>query len=230
MLEADKNALQTTLVVNALAVRRAELDFYTNNLNAIITSSSILFGCAITAVGQFFSDEKSHIAPRSLFFGGLGASTALEFAVLIIALFAVIMGPGLALRGPEGSMDKAVDGMRTLTWEMVSLFLVGLVMFIGGLCAYCWICPNMEWYIAIVINVCFIGGSLIIVRYVQIVYRKFDFDRDEAIAEGLRAATAGFSAATASTANIQPQPSFGSSSTPSSQPEPKKKKGFFSSK
>jgi len=122
MLEADKSSLQANLVVNALAVRRAELDFYTNNLNAIITSSSILFGCAITAVGTFLLDSESNVVLRTLFFGGVGSSTAAEFAVLIIALLAVIMGPGLALRGPDGSVDKAVEGMGKITWEMVMFF------------------------------------------------------------------------------------------------------------
>jgi len=219
MLRADIGALNAQLNLNALQIRQIELDFYQGTLNAVVTSSSILFAAALNAFGTYFVDPDANVVPRALYFGGMAGATALEFACLITALFAVIMGPNLALRGPEGSMDRAVDGMRDITWQMVRFFVGGLGFFELGLCAYCWVCTGVEWYIAVVLNMSLVTGSLLTLRYGQAVLVKFAFDADEGITDKLGHAAKNFQQV-ASVTNAAGGPLEGKSAayTPSSQP------------
>jgi len=250
MLRADIGALNSQLILSALQIRQIELDFYQATLNAVVTSSSILFAAALNAFGTYFVDPDANVVPRSIYFAGMAGATALEFACLITALFAVIMGPNLALRGPEGSMDRAVDGMRDITWQMVRFFVGGLVFFEIGLCAYCWVCTGLEWYIALVLNMSLVSGSLLTLRYGQAVLARFRFDADTAITDKLGHAAKNFqqiasvthagggplenkSSPTPSSQAGRPQnsmvvdaPSESPSPSPA-KPEKKKKKGIF---
>jgi len=179
MLASDINALNANLLVNALQIRASELDFYKRSLSAVITSSSVLLAAAINTYGTFFVDQTANVVPRSMYYGGSAMAIILELAALVTALFTVIMGPGLALRGPEGSMDRAVFGMEEICWQMVKFFLGGLVFFQVALCSYCWVCPGVDWYIALVMNVSVVLGTLVCARYGEIIYAKFDFVESE---------------------------------------------------
>ena len=62
----------------------------------------------------------------------------LEIMALVKAMQLSIMGLGLALRGPEGSMTRAVLVMRSEYRGMQRLFYSGLVVFHATACLYVW--------------------------------------------------------------------------------------------
>lgn len=57
------------------------------------------------------------------------AAAVCQLWTMINGILATILGPGLALRGPEGSMDKAVRGMALENQKTIHIFFLGIVFF-----------------------------------------------------------------------------------------------------
>ena len=117
MLWADKRALETNLKLSLLQIRERELNFYTNNCMSIATVSSLLAGFAYAALMPGISlGDATGVAAHSYVVRLLYlicAISALGFQLITVvsATLLSMLGPGLALRGPDGSMHTAVDGM-----------------------------------------------------------------------------------------------------------------------
>jgi hypothetical protein len=114
MLRADIQALQSQILVNTLAIREKELKFFTTNLNTITTSASLLFTLAVASLTQVTIPTGAHELLIGAYAISMASAIGLEMAVLVTSIFASMYGPNLALRGPEGSMDAAVDGEISL--------------------------------------------------------------------------------------------------------------------
>jgi len=156
MLFADKRALETNLKVSLLAIREKELNFYvcralqspltqtyridlpltcgdvsrqTTNCLAVGTQSALLAGFAYSGLTQVAFPHDAPYLIKLLYM--LATTTAMGFeliAVMNTTLLSMV-GPGLALRGPDGSMHPAVDGMMIEYRLAFYAFFSGLVAF-----------------------------------------------------------------------------------------------------
>jgi hypothetical protein len=136
--------------VSLLKLREKELDFYTKNCSAIGTQAALLSGFAYSSfIGMDLSEVNTPL--QILYTGVTAAAMTVEIIALVRARAAprdcaharapltlapawparsqfnstmcAMLGPGLALRGPEGSMHKAVDGL-TVEYRVCFLFFV----------------------------------------------------------------------------------------------------------
>ena len=130
MLYADKQALETDLKVCLLAIRERELSFYTQNCRAIGTSAALLAGFAYSGLSTTsdFAPDTSEFA-RGLFLVITTCAMSLNIAAMASATWCSMLGPGLALRGPDGSMDQAVEGLALEYRVIFLLFAAGLLCF-----------------------------------------------------------------------------------------------------
>ena len=160
MLFADKRALETNLKVNLLAIREKELNYYvrsplprtrllrgnslptlpqTQNCLAVGTQAALLAGFAYSGLTQVaIPHERSYILKLMYL---LVTTTAMCFeliAVLNTTLLSM-MGPGLALRGPDGSMHPAVDGMMVEYRTAYYSFVLGLIFFHLSAALFSWL-------------------------------------------------------------------------------------------
>lgn len=130
MLHADKQQLETELQVNLLAIRERELVLYTRNMRAMSTSAALLVGFSYAALTEPYGDvlASGKDAPWSSAVHSLLSyiSMALNSLAVYGTLSSAMLGPGLALRGPEGSMDQAVDGLALE-------FKLGFMLYMGGI-------------------------------------------------------------------------------------------------
>lgn len=131
MLYADKQNLETDLKVSLLAIRERELVLYTNNCRNIGTLSCVLFGFAYSAM--LFANWE-HFAgisetSKSIFEFVTLTTMYLNTAAMFAATTSAMLGPGLALRGPDGAMDQAVEGLALE-------YRLSFLLFIGGLIAF----------------------------------------------------------------------------------------------
>ena len=129
MLFADKNALRTQLKVNMLKIRERELNYYTNNCLAISTSSALLAGFAWYGLTEVPFDSNADATVQTLYLVVTTLIMGLELLTVVNATLCAILGPGLALRGPDGSMHNAVQGMMTHYRFTLACFTLGLVCF-----------------------------------------------------------------------------------------------------
>eukprot|EP00302_Diacronema_sp_CCMP2436_P009538 CAMPEP_0179885532 /NCGR_PEP_ID=MMETSP0982-20121206/30334_1 /TAXON_ID=483367 /ORGANISM="non described non described, Strain CCMP 2436" /LENGTH=266 /DNA_ID=CAMNT_0021781125 /DNA_START=472 /DNA_END=1269 /DNA_ORIENTATION=+ len=179
MLYADKRALENNLQVSLIRIREKELDFYAKNCTAIGTQAALLSGFAYSSIlGMSFSDDVP-IGLQLLY----TAITAIAMTVELIALFnstlCAMLGPGLALRGPDGSMHTAVDGM-TIEYRICFLFFVlGVLAFFMSALLYAWI--SFHWPIAlstslVLVFFCVRSGS-----HAKRIFLKFELKAEYAV-------------------------------------------------
>ena len=125
MLLADKRALETNLKVSLLQIREKELAFYTNNCLAIGTQSALLAGFAYAALQTSIEKDPYWVHLCYLCFSV--ASLGFQLLSVVSTTLLAMLGPGLALRGPDGSMHSAVDAMVGEYRNAFFAFLKGLL-------------------------------------------------------------------------------------------------------
>ena len=110
MIQADKQLIQSQLRQSSLHLRREELKFFTSNFESLGTTSALLASMAFAALSQNIP-TKTHWVVSAIFHGATTLSLMFSVWVMCNCIIISMFGPGLALRGPEGSMHKAVEGM-----------------------------------------------------------------------------------------------------------------------
>ena len=176
MLFADKNALRTQLKVNMLRIRERELTYYTNNCLAISTSSALLAGFAWYGLTEVPFDSNSDAAIQTMYLVVTTLIMGLELLTVVNATLCAILGPGLELRGPDGSMHNAVQGMTTHYRFTLTCFSLGLICFISPL-LYSWM--QFDWTLAL--RACSRLLPFILQRHWWRVYKRFRLPSDSAV-------------------------------------------------
>lgn len=97
--------------VSLLKIREKELQFYTQNCIAIGTQAALLSGFAYNGIIQVDIPEESSDVLKSFYLCVTTAAMGFELIAVLNSTLCSMLGPGLALRGPDGSMHRAVDGL-----------------------------------------------------------------------------------------------------------------------
>lgn len=129
MLYADKRALETNLKVSLLQIREKELNFYSQNCLAVGTQAALLAGFAYAGLTQVAVPEEAYLAVKLLYLIATTTAMGFELVAVLNTTLLSMLGPGLALRGPDGSMHVAVDGMMVEYKLAFYFFLLGLISF-----------------------------------------------------------------------------------------------------
>lgn len=136
MLQAKKEALENSLRQRLVAIREKELLYYTENCRNIGNGASIISGLAYSGIRYHYLLERNTNYVESvrnsfeecLFLSllaiTLGCSLQTVFTSMLVALF----GPQLALRGPDGSLHDAVEGMHRWNSVIIALFMTSLLL------------------------------------------------------------------------------------------------------
>ena len=158
MLHADKAALERELRVSMLSLQWKELQYLHSAFQNLATSSAVLVGFGFSALGissayhpeqstahssvweLVLNDRTSGILVSEIVFQAIfsiAASFALAFNLLslFISTISSMCGPGMALRGPEGSVALAVRHMEEQLKRALRFFGRGVVAFILTLAA-----------------------------------------------------------------------------------------------
>ena len=153
MLAADKSALERELRVKMLGLQWKELEYLHTNFQNLATCSAVLVGFGFSALGISSSYHPEASTPRGtiwelplddvlsfvfiseVLFQALfstAASFALAFNLLTLFISTVcsMCGPGMALRGPDGSVQLAVRHMEQQLKRALRFFGRGVVAFI----------------------------------------------------------------------------------------------------
>ncbi|KAJ1637333.1 hypothetical protein T492DRAFT_315908 [Pavlovales sp. CCMP2436] len=143
MLHARKQQLENELRVRMLRIRDAELTLLVRNSRALSVQSAMLSGVAFEGLlytkMHGFTSEKASTVTKFLYPVMLAALLGCSLLAVFQFNLIVMMGPGLALRGPDGSMRVAVEACsieyRTACFFLflaVTIFHITLVLFAWG--------------------------------------------------------------------------------------------------
>ena len=109
MLQADKQVLLAGVKRSALELRQRELEFHVERYTNLATQASVVAGFSFESLVELEVPEGTHWLLSSCYFVCGSAAMALSLYVLCIASFACVFGHRLALQGPHGSLERAVQ-------------------------------------------------------------------------------------------------------------------------
>lgn len=136
MINARKQALENTMRQRLVAIREKELDYYTANCRNIGNSASLVAGLAYSGIRYHYLLERQHNYHLStgdsleecVFLSLLSITIGCALQTVFVAMLAALFGPNLALRGPEGSLHDAVEGMHQWNSVILALFFTSLLL------------------------------------------------------------------------------------------------------
>jgi len=179
MLYADKRALETNLQVSLLKIREKELQFYTQNCIAIGTQAALLSGFAYNGIIQVDIPSESSDWLKTSYLCVTTMAMGFELIAVLNSTLCSMLGPGLALRGPDGSMHRAVDGLM-LEYRLTFLFFtMGLIAFHGSALLFAWL--EFSWPVALAMTIALLMFIYGMGRYFKRIYRRFALESDRMI-------------------------------------------------
>jgi len=173
MLFADKQALESELKVSLLEIRERELNLYVQCFRSIGTMAGVFAGFALqgACLSSYFFPPDASEGMRMLYLVSTTVAMDLNVAALFAATSCAAMGPGLALRGPDGSMERAVEGLA-LEYRVTFLtFCLGVLALYASAAVY--IVIMMNWATLLILQLIL----LVALRYTLVackrIYKKF---------------------------------------------------------
>lgn len=191
MLAADKLQLQTTLKQQATALKEKEFKLHHENLMTVGTQAAVLAGLDCTMLIELtpahdhewgMIDERLWFLPRLIkFIYYISIVSAFCCNILVVGQTTMlsVLGASLALRGPDGSMMVATDGLFDERKSVFKSFAYGLSL---TLCA----AINGVWLIlppetAFVSMLCIIFTAKKMREHYHRVRSKFEYAEEDSV-------------------------------------------------
>ena len=128
-------------------IEERELKYYTSNANTVGTQAALLAGFAFTGIVEapwdFFEAQNVSYPIRACCALSTLLGMLFEILCIVKSVQISILGPGLALRGSEGSMTRALSVMRLEQRRLHWQFYIGLLFFHLATGAFC---TGLFWY------------------------------------------------------------------------------------
>mmetsp|Transcript_2319 Transcript_2319/g.6082 ORF Transcript_2319/g.6082 Transcript_2319/m.6082 type:complete len:226 (+) Transcript_2319:91-768(+) len=159
MLAADKLLLQSNVKQRSIALREKELRLFNTNFSAVGTQAAIMAGFTLTSFVEIDLPPNKPTA-KTMLHTFVTLSICSNFVCVAMVTFVSVWGTGKALRGRDGAMDTAVDGMNAERTLIFSCFAMGVLATLGCLFSAAWVL--METEIAIVSSV-IVGSTMYLV-------------------------------------------------------------------
>eukprot|EP00542_Grammatophora_oceanica_P021798 CAMPEP_0194054004 /NCGR_PEP_ID=MMETSP0009_2-20130614/52077_1 /TAXON_ID=210454 /ORGANISM="Grammatophora oceanica, Strain CCMP 410" /LENGTH=315 /DNA_ID=CAMNT_0038702345 /DNA_START=196 /DNA_END=1139 /DNA_ORIENTATION=+ len=159
MLAADKLQLQSSLKQQATALKEKEFNLHHSNFMTVGTQAAVLAGLDITMFIEFNPPNNEtwggrndtllsiQMIPRILkFLYYITIVTAFCANMVVVSHTTAlsVLGAGLALRGPDGSMVTATDGLYEERRSVFTVFGIGLTSTVASVCLCVWLILQWE--------------------------------------------------------------------------------------
>ncbi|KAJ8602943.1 hypothetical protein CTAYLR_001527 [Chrysophaeum taylorii] len=130
MLSAEHISLQSRLVQQLIAIREKEMNYMLARYDAVGTQAALLAGFAVSSLTSLTPSEDDVSNTVEYLFYISSVVTIIACVHVILSTMAVSnWAPGLALRGPTGSMARAYDAARSERTPINCSFVVAVVAF-----------------------------------------------------------------------------------------------------
>lgn len=186
MLAADKLQLQSAFKQQATALKEKEFNLHHENFMTVGTQAAVLAGLDITMFVEFQppknEDWDMPLIPRCLkFFYYITIVSAFCANMIVVSHTTAlsVLGAGMALRGPDGSMMTATDGLYDERRAVFNIFGVGLACTVTSVVMCVWLI--LHWESAFVCMLITLTTCRVIYKNYLRVSKRFDFDESETV-------------------------------------------------
>ncbi|KAG8464622.1 hypothetical protein KFE25_009990 [Diacronema lutheri] len=137
MIQASKDELEMELQASFVEIRKREMAFYVTNCRSLGTQAALIAAFSFSGISADLHD--SHGMVKAIYMTCITSAMGFAFTSLINSMMASMLGPGYALRGPEGSYHHATESMM-YEYKIVGLnLLLAMNMFYFAAFAYVWL-------------------------------------------------------------------------------------------
>ena len=188
MLAADKLSLQSSLKQQATALKEKEFNLHHSNFMTVGTQAAVLAGLDITMFIEFtppddaawHTDTQWIARPlKMLYYAIIVGAFCANMIVVSQTTALSVLGAGLALRGPDGSMMTATEGLYEERSSVFKTFAMGLALTVGSVLLSVWLL--LHWEAAAVCFLVALWTARKIYRNYRRVQQRFDFDESETV-------------------------------------------------
>jgi uncharacterized membrane protein YgcG len=186
MLAADKLQLQSQIKQSATALKEKEFNLHVSNMMTVGTQAAVLAGLDITMFIEFHPAELDEFAhpnvARALLFVYYGLIVGAFCSNVVVVSHTTtlsVLGGGLALRGPDGSMMTATDSLYRERSSVFSTFGMGLSLTMGSVLVGVWII--LHWETALLCCCVALAASRTIWKNYNRVRVAFQYNEDETV-------------------------------------------------
>ena len=159
-----------------LQIREKEISVFTDNFAVLSTQSAFLTGLGFGGLTMVPTWDQSRRNWEVTFYTLVSISIGFNILTLCISSWCMIFGPGLAIRGPDGSMSRAVEGMYAERKWALRFFWTGLFFIMLSGISLGWLKFNSTS--ATTMTVIFVGFIFTFFAYVKYITRpRFRFPK-----------------------------------------------------
>lgn len=180
MIRAKQSALNQDTNHGLLLIRKSEIDYYTNLNIAFGTQAALIGGFTY---GVFLTDHLNGngsdilVVVQSIYWVLAAATMTLAVHVILTTMFIHVLGPGLALNGPIGSMVKAAEGMKVEQKSVFVAFMLMVFLFSLSTVMLFWVVMNL--YSAGFSTIVYLLGARYWWYYCERIYLRFYWKSEE---------------------------------------------------
>jgi hypothetical protein len=140
MLDASKEVVRADLKVKEFQIQQMELDFYVENCFSIGLQAAIVASFSYNGIIEIetIEAEKVGVTLAAAYYGVTYAVTFVEVLVVFLTTLSATLGPGYALRGPEGSIQVTGRQLKKELRASLILFLFGIFLLFVSLILFVW--------------------------------------------------------------------------------------------
>jgi hypothetical protein len=182
MIRANQQQLFHATNQGLLGIRQSEINYY-QSLNVAFGTQAALI-CGFT-YNVFFLNQINHNNGYDALdvladMYWLCSSITIAFAVHVIlcTMLMQVLGPGLSLNGPVGSMARATEGMRIEQKQIIVAFIGMMIMFSFSTVLSCWVVMSLGASIGA--TCAFVIAACCWYYYCERIYLRFFWNREGA--------------------------------------------------
>mmetsp|Transcript_38309 Transcript_38309/g.84174 ORF Transcript_38309/g.84174 Transcript_38309/m.84174 type:complete len:198 (-) Transcript_38309:553-1146(-) len=149
------------------------------SFNAVGTQSAVLAGFAMTSFAEIDLPHNAYYATKACLHLCVTVSICANLLCTASTTFVSVWGSGKALRGKDGSMDKAVEGMLAERAFIFACFGVGLITTLLALMSASWILMTRD--VAFVATLGIAWCIYVIVRQARRIHGKFRLSKGDVV-------------------------------------------------
>ena len=143
MLAADKLLLQSNVTQRSTQLREKELKLFNTNFSAVGAQAAIMAGFTLTTFVEIDLPPNKPTA-KTMLHTFVTISICANLVCVATVTFVSVWGSGKALRGKDGSMDIAVEGMNAERTLIFAAFAIGTLACLGCLFSAAWVLMEPE--------------------------------------------------------------------------------------
>ena len=182
MNRANQQALFQQTNQGLLGIRQSEVNYYQSLNVAFGTQAALIGGFTYGVFTQnqinYTNDYNSEDIIADVYWIVSAITIALSVHVILCTMLMQVLGPGLALNGPVGSMARATEGMRIEQQQIIISFIAMMIMFSAATVLSCWVVMSFEASIGCSIS--FVVAACYWYKYCERIYLRFYWDPEEA--------------------------------------------------